>query len=97
MVRRATPLIGRRKQAGLSGDRSRIRQRVSPATAGRGLRLADAVDRATRSGGARPKFLITDHSGQFKARIYDAMDAINITHVRCGVWTRGTSMPRSSA
>lgn len=49
--------------------------------------LARLIGQATQSGGAVPRFLVTDHGSQFRARFRRRVQLLGTTHVRCQVHT----------
>ena len=49
--------------------------------------LADLVECSIESGGASPRFLVTDHGSQFRAVFLQRIESLGITHVRCQVRT----------
>tara|TARA_R110002072_G_C7714006_1_gene514274 strand:- start:175 stop:438 length:264 start_codon:yes stop_codon:yes gene_type:complete len=49
--------------------------------------LVELVESSIESGGASPRFLITDHGSQFRAAFHQHIESLGITHVRCQVRT----------
>lgn len=49
--------------------------------------LVELVESSIESGGASPRFLITDHGSQFRAAFHQHIESLGITHVQCRVRT----------
>ncbi|GAB5496014.1 MAG: hypothetical protein Phyf2KO_10940 [Phycisphaerales bacterium] len=49
--------------------------------------LAELVESSIESGGATPRFLVTDHGSQFRSGFRASIESLGVTHVRCQVRT----------
>ena len=49
--------------------------------------LSKLVEESIESGGASPRFLVTDHGSQFRSGFRASIESLGITHVRCQVRT----------
>jgi len=49
--------------------------------------LADLVESSIESGGASPRFLVTDHGSQFRSGFHASIESLGVTYVRCQVRT----------
>jgi transposase InsO family protein len=49
--------------------------------------LSELIEYLIKSGGAAPRFLVTDHGSQFRAQFHQRIETLGVTHVRCQVRT----------
>ncbi len=49
--------------------------------------LSALIGASIESGGAEPRFLITDHGSQFRSRFHGSIGTLGVTHIRCQVRT----------
>ena len=49
--------------------------------------LSELIDESIESGGAAPRFLVTDHGSQFRSHFHQSVESLDVTHIRCQVRT----------
>lgn len=49
--------------------------------------LSALIGTSVESGGAAPRFLITDHGSQFRTRFHTSIESLGVSHIRCQVRT----------
>ena len=49
--------------------------------------LSKLIEASIESGGAAPRFLVTDHGSQFRAHFHQSIESLGVTHIRCQVRT----------
>ena len=49
--------------------------------------LEDLVECSIESGGASPRFLVTDHGSQFRSEFRSSIESFDVMHIRCQVQT----------
>jgi transposase InsO family protein len=49
--------------------------------------LSKLIEASIGSGGASPRFLVTDHGSKYRAHFHQSVESLGVTHIRCQVRT----------